>query len=58
MFISDPKVLHPGSRVKKFPGSASASKNLCILTKKFVSKYDPDPYFDVLPIPDSFSVKL
>jgi hypothetical protein len=27
-------VFHPGSRFKKLPGSASASKNLCIFTQK------------------------
>jgi hypothetical protein len=46
-------IFHPGSRVKRFPdGSASASKNLSILTQKIVSKLsvfitdsvaDPDP---------------
>ncbi len=52
----------PGS--KRFPdlgsGSASASKNLSILTQKIVSKlpeiwsgmFFPDPDLDILPIPD------
>jgi hypothetical protein len=64
MFIPDPNFFHPGSRVKKIPGSVSASSNLSILTKKlFLSsrKYDPkyssrigipDPDLDFLPIPD------
>ncbi len=57
---------HPGSRVKKIPwsGSASASKNLSVLTQKLFPcsrKYDPrrssririlDPNLDFLPIPD------
>jgi hypothetical protein len=38
MFITDPNFSHPGSKVKKFPGSASASTNLSILTQKIVSK--------------------
>jgi hypothetical protein len=40
MFIPDPNIFHPGSRVKKIPGSgsASASKNLSILTQKIVFK--------------------
>jgi hypothetical protein len=38
MFISDPDFFHPGSRVKKIPGSASTSKNLRILTPRIVSK--------------------
>ncbi len=35
MFIPDPNFFHTGSRVKKIPGSASASKNLSILTQKW-----------------------
>jgi hypothetical protein len=56
-----PNFFLPGSRVKKIPGSASASasKNLSILTQKvFLSsrKYDPGfssriPDLDFLPIP-------
>jgi hypothetical protein len=62
MFIPDPNFFHHGSRVKKLPdpGSASASKNLSILTQNIVSKlseilsgmFVPDPDFDFLPIPD------
>jgi hypothetical protein len=39
-----PNFFHPGSRVKKIPGSAY--KNLSIFTQKIVSKlsaYDPNP---------------
>jgi hypothetical protein len=37
---------HPGSRVKKIPGSASASKNLSIFKQIIVSKLsDSDPDF-------------
>ncbi len=53
----------PGSRVKKIPGSASASQKISILTQKIVSKRseiwsvmfipDPDPVF--LHIPDPVS---
>jgi hypothetical protein len=45
--IPDPHFFHPGSRIKKIPGSGSAfvSKNLRILTQKIVlssRKYDPE----------------
>jgi hypothetical protein len=39
MFIPDPNFFHPGSRAKKIPGSASASKNYSILTQKILSKF-------------------
>jgi hypothetical protein len=58
--IPDPNFFHPGSRVKKIPGSAFTSKNSSILTQKIVSKlseisskmFIPNPDLDFLPIPD------
>ncbi len=70
MIIPDPKFFHSGSWIKGFtdPGSrsASASKNLSILTQKNVSKlsviwskmFIPDPDLDFLPVPDPESATL
>jgi hypothetical protein len=56
-FIPDPgsELYHPGCRVKKIPGSASASKNLSILTQKvFLSagKYNSGCCSSRIRIPD------
>jgi hypothetical protein len=57
MFIPDPNVFNPGSRAKKFsdPGSASAAKNLRVLTessrKSDPGWFIPDPDLDFLPLP-------
>jgi hypothetical protein len=50
MFIPDPgsEFFHPGSRVKKIPGSASAPKNLSILTQKIVTMLSEIFFFYVL----------
>ncbi len=62
MFIPDPGSEFFPSRIQgqKIPGSASASRNLSILTQKIVSKLSeiwsrmiiPDPDLDFLHIPD------
>jgi hypothetical protein len=62
--LADPgylsRIPNPGSKRFPDPGSASASKNLIILTQKFFAKiseicslFIPDPDLDFLPNPDS-----
>jgi hypothetical protein len=52
--IPDPKFFHPGSWIpapgsKRFPDSASASKNFSILTQKIVSNISGSMFRDVHP---------
>jgi len=51
---SDPNFFHPGSRVKKIPGSRIRIhiKELKYLTKKWSKIFIPVPDLDFLPIPD------